>query len=256
MSGGDVLSKTEGTMLELTLNRPSKLNVLDKHMIEDLITQIEGLKGNDAVRSVVITGAGGKAFCSGVDIKYLSGLGTEKERVAFSELADRLFLMLESIDAPVIAAIDGYCLGGGLELAMACDIRIATDDSIFGLPETKLGIIPGGGGTQRFPYIAGLSKGRELLFTSDAVKASEALALGLLNYVVEKPALQGKVDEIVAKISQNSFNAVKSAKMVINGSFKPTGYALEKDTFLRCFDHPDRKEGMDAFLGKRKPAFK
>ena len=255
MDEGSVLSKTAGSVLDIKLNRPSRLNVLDRSIIEGMIELVSGIENNGDIRVIVIGGAGGKAFCSGVDIRFLSSLGTDNDRADFSSLADKLFFMLESVGVPVIAAIDGYCLGGGLELAMSCDLRIATTDSVFGLPETKLGIIPGGGGTLRFPWLAGISKGKELLFTSDKIKADEALSLGLLNYVVEKQDLQNKVDEITAAICGNSFNAVKNAKKTINESFRLKGYELETRLFAESFKHPDRKEGMDAFLSKRKPKF-
>jgi enoyl-CoA hydratase len=256
MAEENVIVTKNGSNAVVTINRPSKLNAFDKQTI-DLMTRALSALGDDAsVRSIIITGAGGKAFCAGTDINYLNGLNGMAEADAFIEAVQGIGFLIESLDKVVIAAIDGYCFGLGNEIAMACDLRIATRGSMFGQPEIKIGVIPGAGGTQRLTQLVGVTKSKEMVFTGDSISADEALALGLLNYVVEKPALQGKVDEIVAKISQNSFNAVKSAKMVINGSFKPTGYALEKDTFLRCFDHPDRKEGMDAFLGKRKPAFK
>jgi enoyl-CoA hydratase len=255
MAGEDILLSKYGKALTLTLNRPERLNVLDNKLIEELIDLIKSYENDENIRVIVLRGAGGKAFCAGVDINYLSGLKTSEERRAFSLLADELFFLIEFMGKVFIAAIDGYCLGGGLELAMACDIRIATKNSSFGLPETKLGIIPGGGGTQRFPQIVGVQKAKELLFTSDIVGADEAFRLGILNDVTGNDKLAEKVDELVGKISANSFKAVRASKMAINRGVQLSGYKLENRFFVRSFEHPDQKEGMSAFLGKRIPKF-
>ena len=256
MAGGDILLSKYGKALTLTLNRPERLNVLDNKLIEELIDLIKSYENDENIRVIVLRGAGGKAFCAGTDINYLNGLKSKQEAETFIDSVQGLGFLIESIDKVVIAAIDGYCFGLGNEIAMACDIRVATSTSLFGQPEIKIGVIPGAGGTQRLTQLIGVSKSKELIFTGESIGADEALRLGLVNYVVGKAELESKVDELIGKISANSFNSVKASKRVVNESFHPTGYKIEKQLFVECFEHPDRKEGMDAFLQKRKPNFK
>ncbi len=250
-----VITKS-GSKAVITINRPAKLNAFDKETIGSMAMALKDLGSDDSIRVIIITGAGGKSFCAGTDISYLNSLAGGGEARAFINAVQGIGFAIESLQKVVIAAIDGYCFGLGNEIAMSCDLRIATRDSLFGQPEIKIGVIPGAGGTQRLTQLIGATKSKELIFTGGSIKADEALSLGLLNYVVEKQDLQNKVDEITAAICGNSFNAVKNAKKTINESFKLGGYDIEKEMFMECFEHPDRKEGMDAFLSKRKPNFK
>jgi enoyl-CoA hydratase len=256
MDEENILMSKTGSKVVITVNRPGKLNAFDKPTIDKMSLLLNELGKDDSVRSIVISGAGGKAFCAGTDINYLNGLKSKQEAETFIDSVQGLGFLIESIDKVVIAAIDGYCFGLGNEIAMACDIRVATSTSLFGQPEIKIGVIPGAGGTQRLTQLIGVSKSKELIFTGESIGADEALRLGLVNYVVGKAELESKVDELIGKISANSFNSVKASKRVVNESFHPTGYKIEKQLFVECFEHPDRKEGMDAFLQKRKPNFK
>ena len=249
-----ILAKS-GSRATITINRPNKLNAFDKPTILKMTALLNELEHDVSVRSVVITGAGDRSFCAGTDINYLSSIKTKEEADSFIDSVQEIGFIIEKMDKVVIAAINGYCMGLGNEIAMSCDIRIAIKEAKFSQPEIRLGVLPGAGGTQRLTQIIGIAKAKEMIFTGDAITAGEALSLGLVNYVVEKDGLNAKVDEIIGRINQNSFNAVKNIKRSINEGFQLKGYKLEKEMFAACFVHPDRKEGIDAFLSKRKPNF-
>ncbi len=246
----------EGKTAIVTLNRPDKLNALDFETLKSFYHTIKKIEHDQDVRCLIITGAGDKAFCAGVDLKDLNSLKDDKDVRKFVDMVHHICFELEKMDKPVIAAVNGYCLGGGCEVAMSCDIRIASDDAMFSQPEVKVGIIPGAGGTQRLPMLVGLAKAKEMIFTGEMINADEALCIGLVNKVVIKEDLLKEAKILASKINGNSHNAVKLVKRVLNGSFKATGYTLERSAFVRCFHHPDQKEGMDAFLKKRKPRFR
>lgn len=242
-----------GRFAVVTLNRPDRLNAIDASVIDGLGKAVKALSA-DACRGVVITGAGGKAFCAGGDIHYISSLKNDKEVAAFTDSIHALYDSIESLNKPVIAAIDGYCLGGGMELSLACDMRIATKDSVFGQPEVKIGIMPGGGGTYRLPLLIGAQKAKEMIMTGAPIGADEALSAGLINRVVERKTLIGSGIGLLNVINANSFNAVKEAKRAINSTLKFSSKA-ERTGFIRCFRHADRREGMSAFIEKRRPRF-
>ncbi len=239
----------------ITINRPKKLNALNKELIEELNHVLRYANEDKAVRAVVITGSGDKAFVAGADIKEFSNFNPEEGEALAKEGQSLLFDFIENMDKPVIAAINGYALGGGLELALACHLRVAVEGAKFGFPEVSLGLIPGYGGTQRLPHIVGKSHAMDLILTARMLNAEEAYDISLVNDVVPKEALLDKAFEIVEALSKNSPNALAQAMKAINHSFNKEGYEIEKRSFGNCFQTPDFKEGVDAFLNKRKPKF-
>lgn len=253
----DILLEKDGHLALLTLNRPEVRNALNPNTWAELRSAIRQFRFDKDIRVVIITGAGGKAFASGADIRPL------KERATLDALkseSQETLNDIENFDRPVIAAIDGFALGGGCELAMACDIRIATRRSKLGLPEVNLGIIPGVGGTQRLPRLVGLGKAKELIFTGEIISADEAKGIGLVNKVVAEPEeLLPAAREMAQKIARKGPVAVSLAKMAINvGSNTDisSGLLFEKLAITLSFSTEDRKEGINAFLEKRKPDFK
>ncbi len=239
----------------LTLNRPDKLNSLNLEILESLEKIIKTIATDGKSKIIIITGSGNKSFSTGADLNYLKSLKNKKDAEAFVKRVHRIFNSIENMEQIVIAAINGYCLGGGCELAMACDIRIATPNAIFGQPEVKLGIIPGGGGTYRLQKIIGIAKAKELIFLGNYVDANNALKIGLINKIVSSDKLIYEAELFAKQIKINSYNAVKNAKHAINANSK-YNEDIEKSDFVSSFNHPDRKEGIDAFIEKRKPNFK
>lgn len=251
----NILISAEGPITLVVLNRPERLNAVDADMLDSLYILINDLAGKKACRAVIITGSGERSFCTGVDINYLKNLKDERDASAFVDRVHATFNGIEALEKPVIAAVNGYCLGGGCELAISCDMRIATPDSVFGQPEVKLGIMPGGGSTYRLPYLIGTGNAKEMILSGDAVSADVALRIGLINRVVDKASLIREAKSIALRMIQNSYNAVKNAKLSINANVKRND-KIERKYFLSCFNHPDKKEGIDAFLKHRKPEFK
>lgn len=252
----NILLTKDGGVAMLTLNRPEVRNALDPQTWSEIRSATREIRFDDEVRVVVITGAGGKAFASGADIRAL--LARPVLEQLRSEVNDTLN-EIESLNKPVIAAVDGFALGGGCELAMACDIRIATSRSRFGQPETNLGIIPGAGGTQRLQRLVGISKAKEMIFTGDILNAAEAEKIGLVNKVVEPDELMQAVQEMAAKIMAKGPVAISVAKTAINvGSNTDlfSGLAVERFAQTVALATEDRIEGMTAFIEKRKPEFK
>ena len=245
--------KSNGLTTTIILNRPDKLNAIDAEMREELETAIHQVAQNPSCRAVIITGCG-KAFCSGDDINYLNKIKGKTGAMEFSDKLHSLFNRIESLDKLVVAAINGYCLGGGCELAMACDIRIATKDSIFGFPEVKLGLLPCGGGTYRLPALVGIGRAKELLLCGEHIDANKALRIGLINRIVSNKSLMEDVSSFLSKSIGYSYNAMKNGKTAINFNIKPLDEA-EKKAFVLCFSHLDRKEGLSAFIEHRKPRF-
>lgn len=240
----------------LTFNRPESLNALNTPTVTEALDAARAIEHNPAARAVVVTGAG-KAFIAGADIKEMCEKTPEAARV-YSELGHSLMRTFQDMPKPVIAAVNGFCLGGGLEVALSCDIRIAAEQAVFGLPETILGIIPGWGATQRVARLAGPAVAKELIFTGRHINAQRALNVGLVNCVVPLEALMPVVMDMARVICRQSAPAVAAAKRVINqGIEKPLREAcdLEISAFVELFGLPDRQEGMQAFIEKRKPKF-
>lgn len=240
----------------ITLNRPRQKNAINDVMITELSTLIKEIALDDDILVVVVTG-GTDYFAAGADINLLSALPSPMKAYDFSRTSP--ISDLEKLEKPVIAAISGFCLGGGLELALACDLRIASETSLLGQPEINLGIIPGSGGTQRLLRLVGITKAKELLFTGDLIKAEEACRIGLVNKVVPVDALMAEVAKMAAKIAAKPAMALKVTKMLINTGSNvdlESALRLESQAFALLFSTEDEKEGVGAFLEKRPPAFK
>lgn len=256
MKYNNILLEIEEGLAILTLNRPDVRNALDFQTWEEIRSATKELRLNDEVRVVIVTGAGGKAFASGADIKSLQ-TRTVKEQME-SETND-ILNGIAMLNKPVIAAVDGFALGGGCELSMACDIRIATKKSKFGQPETNLGIIPGAGGTQRLQRLVGIGKAKELIFTGDIITAEEAHNIGLVQKVVEDGTVMEAAREMANKIIAKGPIAITLAKMAINvGSNTDLQSALYFERYAQtiAFSTEDKKEGIEAFLDKRASKFK
>lgn len=241
----------------ITINRAEKLNALNKQTIQELSDALKLAEADQAVKAIIITGAGEKAFIAGADISEFHEYSVDQAKELSGGGQEKLFDLVENLSKPVIAAINGFALGGGLELAMACHIRLASENAKMGLPEVSLGVIPGYGGTQRLAQLAGKGKAFELIFTASMIRAAEALEVGLVNYVVTQVELIDKCLELVQQLSKNSSVAISAAIRAINSGYKSgeNGYQTEIDEFANCFKSEDFKEGTSAFLEKRKANF-
>lgn len=253
-----ILVEEKEQILHITINRPSQLNALNKETILELNQALVAAESNSNIRVIILTGSGDKAFVAGADIKEFAHFSIAQGGELAQKGQEILFDLIENLSKPVIAAVNGFALGGGLELAMAAHIRIASSNARMGLPEVSLGVIPGYGGTQRLAQLVGKGKANELVFTAGMMKADEALSWGLVNYVVEPEELLAKAVEIANKIAVNSGTAITSAIRSINAGFKDgvNGFETEILEFGKCFGTADFKEGTTAFLEKRKPTFK
>ncbi|MGH9908337.1 MAG: enoyl-CoA hydratase/isomerase family protein [Pyrinomonadaceae bacterium] len=241
----------------ITINRPDKRNALNIKTREEGAALLDELRGDDSIGLVVFTGAGDKAFIAGADIAEFAGRTAIMQRDVMTR--DSLFTAIDSFPKPVIAMINGYCLGGGCELALACDLRIASETASFGQPEINLGIIPGGGGTQRLTRLVGEGKAMEMILTGDIIDAKTAFAIGLVNHVVPADQLEAKTMEIANRIADKGPVALKLAKEAVktaSRSLLDEGLRREMDLFALCFSTEDKDEGVKAFLEKRKPVFK
>jgi enoyl-CoA hydratase len=241
----------------LKINRPKALNALNSETLAEIKHAGDGLNANKDVRVVIVTGEGDKAFVAGADIMEMKDL-TALEGAAFSQRGHEAMNTLENMEKPVIAAVNGFALGGGFELALACDFIYASDKAKLGFPETTLGIHPGFGGTQRAAKLVGLAKAKELIFTGKTINAQEAYEIGLINKVVPHEQLMGEVMTLAAKIRTNGPFGIRLAKECINKSLTlagKEGFALEAKDFGMCFATKDQKEGMTAFAEKRKSTF-
>ena len=245
-------------ILMIIINRVEKLNALNFKTLDEIREAIQKAYDEDEVKAVIITGAGEKAFVAGADIGEFTQINDVNAR-KFSENGQEIFSMIENCHKPVIAVTNGYTLGGGCELAMACHMRIATANAKFGQPEVNLGIIPGYGGTQRLTILIGRGKANELMMTGDMIGAEEAKSLGLVNYVLptKEEALM-KAEEIIAKILSKAPLAIGMIIDCVNSAFIPdeNGFQTEANSFARCVKSGDYKEGTSAFLEKRQPIFK
>jgi len=254
----NLLVERDGEIAVVTVNRPQVMNALNDAVITELGQAFEELGKDEGIKAVILTGAGEKAFVAGADIGELSKqdcLGAIKT----ARKGQHLMFQIEWCPKPVIAAVNGFALGGGCELAMACDIRVASDKAKFGQPEVNLGLIPGYGGTQRLPRLVGMGKAKELIFTGDMVDAQEALRIRLVDKVVPAAELMAQAKELARKIASKAPIAVKLAKQSINFGNRVdpvSGNLYEADQFGAAFTTEDMKEGTSAFLGKRKAEFK
>jgi enoyl-CoA hydratase len=254
----NLLIQNKGRIQYIIINRESKLNALNKATLAELHIALTGAFKSDSVGGIIITGAGTKAFGAGADISELADLdikgGTQLARVGQSEVFD----VIANGNKPVIAAVNGFALGGGLELAMACHIRVASDNAKMGLPEVTLGLIPGYGGTQRLTQLVGRGKALEMIMTADMVTAADALTIGLVNHVVFPEDLLPKAEEILNKILTRAPLAIAAAIKAVNDAAKDgvNGFETEIQGFGNSFGTEDFKEGVSAFLQKRKAEFK
>ena len=238
-----------------TLNRPQQLNALNGALIEALGTMVEAVQDRDEVRCVVLTGSGEKAFVAGADIKEFADFDSVAGRKLAEHGQRMLFDAIAFSATPFIAAVGGVALVGGLELALACHVRIASTNARMGLPEVTLGLIPGYGGTQRLASIIGKGRAMEMILSARMAKAEEALSTGLVSKVVERDALMDEAISMARGLAANSPKALEAAIRAVQASGSPEGYEVEIDQFGRCFANEDFKEGVAAFLGKRKPEF-
>ncbi len=244
----------QGAVAVLTIDRPKALNALNPEVLADLKAAFEGIDQNTA-RCVVLTGAGDKSFVAGADIGSMSTM-TKAEGEAFGKLGNDIFLMIENFPLPVIAAVNGFALGGGCELAMSCDIRVCSDNAMFGQPEAGLGITPGFGGTQRLPRIVGLGMAKQLLYTARNIDAGEALRIGLVNAVVPQAELMDTALKMASTIAKNAPIAVRACKQAVNEGMQVSidkAVEIEEKLFGGCFETHDQVEGMACFLSREKP---
>ncbi len=257
MEFNNILMDKNDNIAIVTINRPKQLNALNKETISDLNQSLSALKDDRNIKCVIITGSGEKAFVAGADIKEFAHFGIEQGKELARSGQENLFDYIENFPKPVIAAINGFALGGGLELAMACHFRIASENARMGLPEVSLGVIPGYGGTQRLPQLIGKGKAMELITTAKMMNADEALQYRLVNYVVSLDELIDKAMKLAASISNNSPQAINSAIKAVNAGFETNvdGYEKEIEEFGNCFGSDEFKEGTSAFMEKRKANF-
>jgi len=257
MNFENILVSQEGGLATITINRPNKLNALNTATIDELHDAFELLNDDTSVKAIVITGSGEKAFVAGADISEFAHFSVEEGGRLAADGQQKLFNFIENLSTPVIAAVNGFALGGGLELAMACHFRIASDNAKMGLPEVSLGVIPGYGGTQRLPQLVGKGKAMELIMTAGMISAEEAKACGLVNHVTSQEELLPLAEKLAGKIMRNSSVAIGAAIKAVNDNFRDgiNGYETEIREFGNCFGTEDFKEGTTAFLEKRKADF-
>jgi enoyl-CoA hydratase len=252
MSEKTILMEKEGRVAVLTVNRPDKLNALNDQVREDLLAALAEIEHDDSVGVVVITGAGEKSFIAGADIGEFAGRTPFDQRHAMR--SPRIFDIMSSFPKPVIAMINGFCLGGGCELALSCDFRVASDKARFGQPEINLGLIPGGGGTQRLPRQVGLGHAMRLILSGDLIPAAEAKEIGLVELIFPAEELRAKTLELANRIASKSPLTLKVAKEAVRASQRMAieeGVLYERDLFCLCFSSADKEEGVKAFLEKR-----
>lgn len=253
-----ILTSLENGICIITVNRPDKMNALNKDVISEIGAAMDEVYNNPEIKSAIITGAGEKAFVAGADISEFTSLKKEGGSALAQRGADLVFNKIENCPKPVVAAVNGFSLGGGCELAMACHFRTASENAKFGQPEVNLGLIPGYGGTQRLTQLIGKGKCMELMMTADMIGAEDAKALGLVNHVFPIADLLPKTKEILQKIQTKAPLAITHIINLVNQAAKcdPKGFDNEIDAFGDCFDSEDKVEGTAAFLEKRKPVFK
>ena len=257
MKFDNILVVKNNKIAQVTINRPNKLNALNSATIHELSDAFEDLEDDEDVNVIVLTGSGDKAFVAGADISEFAHFSADEGGGLARKGQEMLFNLIENLSTPVIAAINGFALGGGLELAMACHFRIASENAKMGLPEVSLGVIPGYGGTQRLPQLVGKGKAMEMIMTATMIPADEALNCGLVNHVTTQEELLPLAEKIAGKIMRNSSVAISAAIRAVNANFEDgvNGFDIEIEEFGECFGTNDFKEGTTAFLEKRKPNF-
>lgn len=256
MSYTTLLTSLDDGIFTIIINRPDKLNALNKDVFTDLNKALDEIENNPAIKSVIITGAGPKAFVAGADISEFNGLNKE-QAMSLAQRGQDTFARIENSGKPIVAAVNGFALGGGCELAMSCHFRIASENAKFGQPEVNLGLIPGYGGTQRLVQLIGKGKAMELLMSAHMIDANEAKELGLVNYVTTPETLLDHTKKILEVINSKAPLAVAGCIRAANAVWNETkdGYAMEITAFGDAFATEDRKEGVNAFLEKRKASF-
>lgn len=252
-----IITKVNKGIATITINRPNKLNALNRETIKELHNALKEANDNKNINVIIITGSGEKAFIAGADISEFANFSVSQGAALAAEGQQLVFDFIENLETPVIAAINGYALGGGLELAMACHFRVASDNTKLGLPEVSLGVIPGYGGTQRLAQLIGKGRAMELIMTAGMIDAKQALNYGLVNHVTSPEELMPLCELIALKICNNSAIAIASAITSINANYKDgvNGYVVEIQEFGNCFGTNDFTEGTTAFLEKRKANF-
>jgi enoyl-CoA hydratase len=257
MNFNNVVVEVSNSIAKVIINRPSKLNALNVETIAELHTAFDELNKNKAVKVIILTGSGEKAFVAGADIAEFANFSESQGAELAQRGQDLLFNFVENLSTPVIAAVNGFALGGGLELAMAAHFRVASSNAKIGLPEVSLGVIPGYGGTQRLAQLAGKGKAFELIMTAGMINAEDAKQYNLVNYVVELDELIPFCEKLAHKIANNSATAIAAAIKAVNAGFSTNnnGYITEIEEFGKCFSTFDFKEGTTAFLEKRKANF-
>ena len=257
MAFQNLITESDGRLGRITINRPDKLNALNRLTLKELRQALEEMDQDGEIRVILLTGSGEKAFVAGADISEFSDFDVQEGTALALKGQKALFDYLEDLGTPVIAAINGFALGGGLELAMASHIRVAGEQARMGLPEVSLGLIPGYGGTQRLPQLVGKGKALEMIMTGAMIGAREALDYGLVNHVVPNDELLTFCEELAEKISRNSPMAIAAAIRSVNAGYRygTDGFKVEIETFGNCFGTEDFIEGTTAFLKKRKPRF-
>jgi enoyl-CoA hydratase len=253
-----LLTELSDNIFTITINRPDKLNALNKQVIEDLGKAIDEVYTNAAIKSAIITGSGPKAFVAGADISEFTTLDASGGKALAQKGQESVFNKIENSPKPFVAAVNGFALGGGCELAMACHFRLASDNARFGQPEVNLGLVPGYGGTQRLTQLAGKGRAMELMMTGNMIDAAEALRLGLVNHVTAPADLLAKTREILQTINTKAPLAIRHIISLTNTAARGEAGGLQKEinAFGELFDTADAKEGTAAFLEKRKPVFK
>ena len=253
----NIFTEENNGIMTIIINRPNKLNALNKATIEELHHAFDKANKDKNTKVIILTGSGEKAFVAGADISEFANFDVEEGADLAAKGQDLLFNFIENLATPVIAAINGFALGGGLELAMACHFRLASDNAKMGLPEVSLGLIPGYGGTQRLPQLVGRGRAMEMIMTAGMIDAATALNYGLVNHVTKQEDLLPLCQKIATKISKNSLVAISSAIKAINANYKDgvNGFQVEVTEFGNCFGTDDFEEGTTAFLEKRKANF-
>lgn len=253
----NILSKTQNGITTITVNRPSKLNALNRETIQELRNAFEEADNSSKTKVIILTGSGEKAFVAGADISEFAHFSVKEGGKLAEEGQEVLFNFVAGLSTPVIAAINGFALGGGLELAMAAHFRIASDNAKMGLPEVSLGVIPGYGGTQRLPQLVGKGRAMEMIMTAGMIDANQALQYGLVNHITPLDELLEFAEKLAEKIMKNSSVAIASAIKAINANYKDgeNGFEVEIQEFGNCFGTEDFEEGTQAFLQKRKANF-
>jgi len=258
MSESNIIIQNNDSVRTITINRPKQLNALNSQTISELSDALKSADEDNSVKVILLTGSGEKAFVAGADIKEFASFSVEEGKKLSKEGHDKLFDLAQNLTTPIIAAVNGFALGGGLELAMSAHIRVASDNAKMGLPEVSLGVIPGYGGTQRLAQLVGRGKAMEMIATAGMISAEEAHKWGLVNHVTTPEGLMEKCLEIAGKIVKNSSSAIGLAIKAVNANFTDgeNGFETEIEEFGNCFGTDDFKEGTTAFIERRKANFK